>query len=42
MTSKIELCGADEVPVGAALKVETEGLILAIFNVDGEFFVMDD
>jgi nitrite reductase/ring-hydroxylating ferredoxin subunit len=42
MPSKIELCSADEVAVGAALKVEKEGLALAVFNVDGEFYVLDD
>jgi nitrite reductase/ring-hydroxylating ferredoxin subunit len=42
MTSKIELCGTDDVPAGGALKVETEGLILAVFNLDGEYYVMDD
>jgi nitrite reductase/ring-hydroxylating ferredoxin subunit len=42
MPSKVELCSADEVAVGAALKVEKEGLVLAVFNVDGEFYVLDD
>ena len=42
MPSKIELCKADEVAVGAALKVETQGLTLAVFNVDGAFYVLDD
>ena len=42
MPSKIELCSTDEVAVGAALKVEREGLVLAVFNVDGEFYVLDD
>lgn len=39
---RIELCGTGEVEPGAALKVETEGLTLAVFNVAGEFFVTDD
>jgi nitrite reductase/ring-hydroxylating ferredoxin subunit len=39
---RIELCSTDEVAPGAALKVETEGLTLAVFNVGGEFFVTDD
>jgi biphenyl 2,3-dioxygenase ferredoxin component len=39
---KIELCNADDVAVGAALKVEKEGLSLAVFNVDGEFYTLDD
>jgi nitrite reductase/ring-hydroxylating ferredoxin subunit len=39
---RIELCNAEEVSPGTALKVETEGLTLAVFNVSGEFFVTDD
>ncbi len=44
MPSKIELCNADDVAIGTALKVELakEGLTLAVFNVDGEFYVLDD
>jgi nitrite reductase/ring-hydroxylating ferredoxin subunit len=42
MTTKKELCKTDDVPAGGALRVETENLILAVFNVDGEFFVTDD
>jgi nitrite reductase/ring-hydroxylating ferredoxin subunit len=39
---RLELCSADEVAEGAALKVEAEGLVLAVFNVEGVYFVMDD
>lgn len=42
MTTQVELCGAEEVADGAALKVETEGLTLAVFNVEGTFYVTDD
>ena len=42
MANRIDLCSADEVAPGNALKVETGGLTLAVFNVDGEFFVTDD
>jgi nitrite reductase/ring-hydroxylating ferredoxin subunit len=42
MTEKVELCSADEVAEGAALKVETNGLTLAVFNVDGQHYVTDD
>src|SRR5260370_4357608 len=42
MPSKIELCNADDVTVGTALKVEKDGLTVAVFNVDGEFYVLDD
>src|ERR1700752_5247887 len=39
---RIELCSTDDVAPGAALKVEIEDLTLAVFNVDGEYFVTDD
>jgi nitrite reductase/ring-hydroxylating ferredoxin subunit len=42
MTSKLELCSTEDVAEGTALKVEAEGLVLAVFNVDGEFYVLDD
>jgi nitrite reductase/ring-hydroxylating ferredoxin subunit len=40
--SRIDLCAAADVPVGGALRVEAGDLELAVFNVDGEFFVTDD
>ena len=40
--SKIAVCRTDEVEPGQALKVETAGLTLAVYNVDGAFFVTDD
>ncbi|HWL05485.1 MAG TPA: non-heme iron oxygenase ferredoxin subunit [Xanthobacteraceae bacterium] len=43
MADRIELCSVDEVEPGTALRVDTDsGLELAVFNVDGEFYVMDD
>ena len=42
MSQRIDLCSADEVAPGNALKVETGDLILAVFNVGGEFYVTDD
>jgi nitrite reductase/ring-hydroxylating ferredoxin subunit len=42
MQSRIQLCRTADVASGAALKVEIGGLALAVFNVDGEFFVTDD
>src|SRR2546425_2501436 len=42
MPSKIELCNASDVEAGAVLKVERDDLTLAVFNLDGEFFVTDD
>jgi nitrite reductase/ring-hydroxylating ferredoxin subunit len=40
--TRIELCSAEEVAVGAALKVETGDLSLAVFNVGGQYYVTDD
>jgi nitrite reductase/ring-hydroxylating ferredoxin subunit len=42
MPSKIELCNISDIAPGAALRVEHDDLILAVFNVGGEFFVTDD
>src|SRR5258707_9047204 len=42
MPTKIELCDASDVEAGAVLKVERDDLTLAVFNLDGEFFVTDD
>jgi biphenyl 2,3-dioxygenase ferredoxin component len=42
MTSVIELCSSDEVPEGTALRVEAGALTVAVFNVEGTFYVTDD
>ena len=42
MPRRIELCNTSEVEAGGALRVEKDDLVLAVFNVDGEFFVTDD
>jgi nitrite reductase/ring-hydroxylating ferredoxin subunit len=42
MPQRIDLCGAADVAPGNALKVEQGELTLAVFNVDGDFFVTDD
>jgi nitrite reductase/ring-hydroxylating ferredoxin subunit len=39
---RIELCKVGDVEAGAALRVETGELVLAVFNLDGAFFVTDD
>jgi nitrite reductase/ring-hydroxylating ferredoxin subunit len=36
------LCKAAEVEEGHAIKVEKNGLTLAVFNIDGEYFVTND
>ena len=40
--SMLSLCPTSDVPSGGALKVERDGLILAVFNLGGRFFVTDD
>src|SRR5882672_2890639 len=40
--SRIDLCSTVEIEPGTVLKVETEGLSLAVFNLDGAFYVTDD
>ena len=39
---RIELCSTSDVDIGTAIKVETEGLVLAVFNVNDAFYVTDD
>ena len=39
---KIELCKTSDVMEGSAIKVETHGLELAVFNLNGAFYVTDD
>jgi nitrite reductase/ring-hydroxylating ferredoxin subunit len=39
---RIRLCRTADVAPGGALKVETGDFILAVFNVDGTFYVIDD
>lgn len=36
------LCDTAEVPEGGAIKVEPAGYELAVFNLGGKFFVIDD
>jgi biphenyl 2,3-dioxygenase ferredoxin subunit len=38
----IKVCDFSEVPDGDAIKVEKNGLEIAIFNVDGELFATQD
>ena len=40
--TQLELCSAADVAPGGVIKVERQGLELAVFNVDGEFYVTDD
>ena len=38
----LPLCATGDVPEGGALKVERAGLVVAVFNLGGRFFVTDD
>ena len=42
MAKRIEVCRAADVVVGTPLRVEAEGLVVAVFNLDGEYFVTND
>ena len=39
---RIHLCRREEVQAGKAIRIENGKLVLAVFNLDGEFFVTDD
>ncbi|AMB85087.1 (2Fe-2S)-binding protein [Pseudomonas agarici] len=41
-TKRVRICRTDEVEPGNALYVEAGDLELAVFNIDGEFYVTDD
>jgi nitrite reductase/ring-hydroxylating ferredoxin subunit len=38
----LQLCSIDEVPEGGAIKVERDGLILAVFHLGDRYYVTDD
>ncbi len=40
--AKVDVCSVDDVMPGEVIKVETEGLELAVYNVEGVYFVTDD
>jgi nitrite reductase/ring-hydroxylating ferredoxin subunit len=40
--NRLDLCSTTDVAPGSALKVEIGDLILAVFNIEGEFYVTDD
>ena len=42
MPSRIELCKVEDVGLGEVRRIEAGGLILAVYNLDGEFCVTDD
>ena len=42
MSQRLDLCSTAEVAPGAAIRVETGDLVLAVYNIDGEYYVTDD
>ena len=42
MPPRIELCKVEHVGVGEVRKIEAAGLTLAVYNLEGEFYVTDD
>ncbi len=42
VATRVELCKADEVAAGSALRVEAAGLTVAVFNIEGTYHVTDD
>jgi biphenyl 2,3-dioxygenase ferredoxin subunit len=39
---QLALCSRADVEPGKAIRIEKDGLVLAVFNLDGEFHVTDD
>lgn len=42
VASRIQVCRVGDVAPGEVIKVETAGLVLAVYNLDGEFYATDD
>jgi nitrite reductase/ring-hydroxylating ferredoxin subunit len=42
MSRRIDLCSAADIAPGNTLRVEADELTLAVYNVDGDFYVTDD
>lgn len=42
MPNRVELCKTDDVAEGTALRVESGDLVLAVFHIEGQFYVTDD
>jgi biphenyl 2,3-dioxygenase ferredoxin component len=42
MPSRVELCKVDDVAAGGVRRIEAGGLTLAVYNLDGDFYVTDD
>lgn len=42
MSEFITIAGVEDIPPGHAARVEIDGVPIAIFNCDGEFYAVDD
>ena len=42
MTARLDVCATSDVPEGGAIRAEVGGLVLAVFNLGGRFFVTED
>jgi nitrite reductase/ring-hydroxylating ferredoxin subunit len=42
MPSRVELCKVEDVGAGEVRRIEAAGLTLAVYNLDGGFYVTDD
>src|SRR5881409_711030 len=42
MPSRVQLCKVEDVGVGEVRKIDAGGLTLAVYNLDGAFYVTDD
>jgi nitrite reductase/ring-hydroxylating ferredoxin subunit len=39
---RVALCSTEDVPEGGCLKVDKDGLSLAVFKIEGDFYVVDN
>jgi nitrite reductase/ring-hydroxylating ferredoxin subunit len=42
MPSWVELCKVEDVPIGEVRRVAVANLAVAVYNLDGDFYVTDD
>src|SRR3989338_4719981 len=42
MSKEIEVAKVSDIALGTAKQVEVDGEVIAIFNIDGEFFAIND
>lgn len=42
MPSRVELCKVEEVGTGEVRRIEAAGLTLAVYNLEGDFYVTND